>query len=294
MDCILDNDGLVVFEEGEPVLFSDDHAYDFVHVLRQHIAVLDGRELSFRHKDALLVPVAELPESQLLADLDVCKVPFVDVVTVVDPQFHVNVDGVVEVKFEPNHQGSFLVSVQAFFFYEVLPKSDFLFPLVPHVDIIVEGLVVENLEVAGVVVLEEGGRFLLGQVFAIHPQEKNERPQFLQHVTLFLHFLQRLLVLHNAEVFVLFLLGLGVVLCFLRGVSIFDRIVAMNVFDVLIPPQNQSCYKYHCADNDRKDLCERKVTRRVSAGRKVNVRLIHYFGVFGRFRVYISQLLGSR
>lgn len=84
LHCILDNDGLVVFEEGEIVLFSDDHAYDFVNVLRQHIAVFYGHELSFGHKNAFLVPVAKLSKSQLLANLDVRKVPFVDVVTVVD------------------------------------------------------------------------------------------------------------------------------------------------------------------------------------------------------------------
>lgn len=87
---------------------------------------------------------------------------------------------------------------------------------------------------------------------------------------------------------------MGVVLFFLHRVPIFDRVVAMNVFEVLIPHQAQSCNKYHCPDNHRKDLCERKAARRVSAGREVNVRLIQYFEVFGRFGVYIGQLLGSR
>lgn len=84
-----------------------------------------------------------------------------------------NVDGVVEVKFEPNNEGALFISVQAFLFYEVLPKSNFLFSLVPQVDVIIEGLVIENLEVADVVVHEEGGCLLLSQVVAIHPHEKN-------------------------------------------------------------------------------------------------------------------------
>lgn len=54
--------------------------------------------------------MAKLPKCKLLADLDIEQVPVADVFAEVDAKFHMNIDAVGEVKFEPDKQFALLVT----------------------------------------------------------------------------------------------------------------------------------------------------------------------------------------
>lgn len=109
LECVLDNDSLVVLEEGKVVFFGVDKTDNFTDPVWEDVSIFDSEEIPFWDVDSFLVFASDLCEGGFLADLDVEEVLSVEVLTEVDSEFHMEVDTVGEVEFKPDEKFAFFL-----------------------------------------------------------------------------------------------------------------------------------------------------------------------------------------
>jgi hypothetical protein len=81
LQCILDDNALVFFANLHPVLLRNYFHDDFPNVLRKDFPHFDSFEIPFRDEDTLFILMVDSREKNLLRDLRIQKVPFVDVLS---------------------------------------------------------------------------------------------------------------------------------------------------------------------------------------------------------------------